>query len=173
VLPLRTVSTGLDVVRTVGTGDVIGKRQTTTKAPGEVLPTPKAHLRTTTIFDAHPSGIPVAGAETVLDVLSDPRIWIALRLAPRAGKENLVQSHTTRKIQRCINVEADTTRAITTTTARLLSHPTVVLDTTNLHINPMQGRRRFMAILHINHNTPIMAAMLSSRMSLSTNLNLA
>jgi hypothetical protein len=72
-------------------------------------------------------------------------------------------------------VAADTTKATITTTimAHLLSRPTVVLDTTSLHINPIQGRRRCMATPHINHNTPIMAATLSSRMLLSINRKLA
>jgi len=76
-------------------------------------------------------------------------------------------------------VAADTTKGTTTTTTttimvHLLNHPTVVLDTTNLHTHPTQGRRRCMAILHISHNnTLIMAAMLNNRMLLSINLNLA
>ena len=57
--------------------------------------------------------------------------------------------------------------------AHLLSLPTVVLDTTNLHTHPMQGRRRCMATPHTSHNTPIMAATPSSRMALSINLKLA
>lgn len=69
---------------------------------------------------------------------------------------------------------ADTTKAtITTITAHLLSRPTVVLDTTNLHTNPMLGRRLCMATPHTSHNTPIMAVTLSSRMLLNINRNLA
>lgn len=68
----------------------------------------------------------------------------------------------------------DTIKATTTIiTAHLLSLPTVVLDTTNLHTHPMQGRRRCMATPHISHNTPIMAATPNSRMVLSINRNLA
>jgi hypothetical protein len=81
VLRLRTASTDLDVVRNVGIGDVIGKRQNTIKAPDEVLPTPKAHLQTTTTFGAHPLESPAAGAETASVALSDLKIWIAPRLA--------------------------------------------------------------------------------------------
>lgn len=69
---------------------------------------------------------------------------------------------------------ADTIKATTTTTmGHLLNRPTVVLDTTNLHTNPMQGRGRCMATLHTSHNTPIMAAIPSSRMFLNINRNLA
>lgn len=70
---------------------------------------------------------------------------------------------------------AVTTKATTTTTitAHLLSHPTVVLGTTSLNTHPMPGRRRCMATPRTSHNTPIMAAIPSSRMVLNINRNLA
>lgn len=78
----RIRSTGLDVVRNVGTGGAIGKSQNTTKAQDEVLPTHKDRLQTTTIYGARPSESLVAGVGTVLVEPSDLVIWIALRLAP-------------------------------------------------------------------------------------------
>jgi len=71
VLRLRTVSTGRDVARNVGTGDAIGKRQNTTKAQDEVLPTHKDHLQTTTIYAARPSESLAAGVGIVLAEPSD------------------------------------------------------------------------------------------------------
>ena len=81
MLRLCTASTGLDVATIVGTGDAIGKRQNITKVPDEVLHTPKGHPQTTTTCDARLSESLVAGAGTVLVVLSDLVIWTALHLA--------------------------------------------------------------------------------------------
>jgi hypothetical protein len=74
VLRLRIRSTGLHVGKNVGTGDAIGKRQNTTRAQDEVLPTHKDHLQTTTIYDARPSESLAAGVETVLVEPSDRAI---------------------------------------------------------------------------------------------------
>lgn len=63
---LRTVSTGRDVARNVGTEDAIGKRQNTTKVRDAVLPTHKDRHQTTTIYGALPSESLVAGVGTVL-----------------------------------------------------------------------------------------------------------
>lgn len=69
------------MVRNVGTGEAIGKRQNTTKAPDGVLPTHKDQHQTTTIYGARPSEILVVGVGTVLVEPSDRAIQIALRLA--------------------------------------------------------------------------------------------
>lgn len=63
----------------------------------------------------------------------------------------------------------DTIKA--TTMGRLPRHHTVVLDIISHHTNPMQVRRRCMAILHNNHSIPIKADMLSNHMCPSINRN--
>lgn len=69
------------MARNVGTDDATGKRQNTTKAQDEALPTHKDTFQTNTIYDARPSESLVVGVGTVLVEPSDRAIQIALRLA--------------------------------------------------------------------------------------------